>query len=198
MRLGMQQRWRVAASTVGVVLLLAACGGSDKDAATEGEPGLSPALSEIVATAETKRAGRKLGVDVCGLIEDTEVSELVGNPVQAGRAMGSMYCLWDTDELDQTSLSLTAFVKQEGARKMSEICRDMRAARDGTGAAPKNIADLGSEAWWAFSSASALNTGQLWTCDDDAVIGLTLAGGAEEEAMLEAARALTDRAFGRV
>ncbi len=178
---------------------LVGCGGAGREAGGQLE---DSDLSELASEAEAEYAGREIEGNACDLITADEIAASVGNPVDQGRSRGSLNCMWDSEKLEEVSVSLTAFVKQEGARPMEEICRDMRTTTEDIerdlGSSVDEIAGLGDEAWWTFSSTPALNSAQLWTCKKSAVLGLTLSGGLEESAMLEAARALASRAFGRV
>ncbi len=194
-------RWRSAkrsARVLGPILLALVLLGSCRGSEQEATPGESGRGSSRAIGDQAGEAWQGLGGDACRLLAREEIAETLGHQVLEGRAMGSLNCLWDTEGIDETSVSLTAFVSREGSRDMVEVCADLRASGDEWGPAPVEVPGVGEEAWWTFTATPALNTGQLWACSNDAVLGLSLAGVAVEDEMLAAARELLSGALGQV
>jgi len=173
--------WRSAC--IALLGLVIACGGAGERPGGAFPPGASPP-----GTA-TSAAGAS---DACSLLTESEIADLVKNPVQKGRpAAGPEVCDWDTD--DPASVDVLLTVRLKGSMREQVLCEEIRKATNATA-----IAGIGEAASWEFSASSLFNSGELQVCDGKGYVSVSLNGKADEPTLKSAATALAGKVLTRL
>ena len=169
---------------VAVVALLANIGCSGGNGPKE-----ASAAKDAPAAAATTSGT----VDACALLTQSEVAELVGNPVRKGEPFaGPEVCKWDTDTRGDVTLLLT--VRRAGSLREQALCPDIRKAGQAAG-----FESLGEGSTWKSENVMALfNSGDLELCTRQAYIGLTLNGERDAAALKQKAVAIVPKVSSRL
>ncbi len=170
-------------SVLPLLLAPAACGGEAAEDAGVPETTV-PAAEEPPGVA-----------DPCELLSAEEVREVTGVEVLVPEATGVSICQWQpVDAVERAMLVNVALLPYEGGAEPDAVCAQ-------TAAAVGEVDELDRFAVPAFTSTSgegSLRTVQLAVCPDPAVLIVTVVGGEDDGARVEAAVALAELALPRL
>jgi hypothetical protein len=166
--------------TLGVILVVAAaaCGGGSNASQANASTGASAAAAGPL--------------DACTLLNEDEVSQIVGNAVAKGEHFaGSEVCKWNA-EAPNTTVLLT--VRPAGSIRERALCPDL--GKSGEGQRLDGIADV---AIWKFSNTIGLfNSGDLEACGKKGYLSLSLNGRQDETKLKDATAAIARKVLQRL
>jgi hypothetical protein len=122
------------------------------------------------------------GGSPCALISQSEVSAIVGNPVDKGEDQGGSTCKWDTPNPQDVSVLL--IVHPKGDTSEPYLCLGLQ---DRGGEERLDGLDVAS---WKFSELGVFNSGDFEGCGPKGYLSLQLSGKREATQLKEAAFAL--------
>ena len=137
-------------------------------------------------------AGSK--ANVCALLTESEIAEVVGNPVRKGvhPDIGAPDCKWDVDT--QGDVTVLLIVYRTGSIQEQSLCPDLR--KSGKASGFEGVADAST---WKFGSVAGLfNSGEFESCGSKGFISLQLNGKRDEARLKQATAALMARILGRL
>lgn len=189
-----------------LLLVLAACSGSDSD-----EASADPAEngSAQVATSSAK------AVDPCGLVSAAEVTAVLGEQVLAARPNGTS-CVYET--ADAQASSVTIEVKQGGAaaemetmRRTAGVLRDMGGAAAQQGGAGQDLnamlsdsgdqPKIGEDALFSANQLLSVRKGDTYISVQPPIMRSRMAGGnplLSEDDKKQMAIAIAEKAVSRL
>jgi hypothetical protein len=176
-------RFALRFSAAALIGLSIACGGSGGRPGGASPPGASPRGTTTSATGTA---------DACSLLAESEIAEVVKNPVQPGRpAAGPEVCDWDTD--DPASVDVLLTVRLKGSTRAEVLCDEIR-----KGQAAGGVVGIGEAVSWEFSASSLFNSGELQVCDAKGYVSVSLNGKADDPTLKSAASALAAKVLARL
>jgi hypothetical protein len=124
--------------------------------------------------------------DACTLLSETQIGEIVGNPVIKGRnEAGPTTCKWDAQNAGDVDVLL--ITGAPGSDREKYICPELRKSATTDPA----FAGIGEAVTWKFGAVGSLfNSGDLELCGSKGFISLSLNGKRDEAALKQAAIAL--------
>ena len=145
--------------------------------------------SSVESTDSPGSAGAAPGsapADACTLLPESQIGEIIGNPVLPGRnEAGAATCKWDAKDAGEVDVLL--ITGAPGSDREKYICPELRK----TTSLDPEFSGLGETVSWKFSAVGSLfNSGDLELCGRYGFISLTLNGKREEAALKQAAVAL--------
>jgi hypothetical protein len=124
--------------------------------------------------------------DACTLLSETQIGEVVGNPVVKGRnEAGATTCKWDAQNAGDVDVLL--ITGAPGSDREKYICPELRK----TATSDPEFAGIGDTVTWKFGPVGSLfNSGDLELCSRKGFISLSLNGKRDEPVLKQAAIAL--------
>ena len=145
------------------------------------------------APAATAANARSSSPDACGLLAESELADLLGNPVQKGqRASGGSDCKWDTEKRGDVTLLL--IVHRAGSIREQVLCPDLR--KQGKAAGFESFGDAST---WKFESVIGLfDSGEVEFCTSKAFVSMQLNGERDQATLKQKAVAVARKIVSRL